>query len=118
MGVFAFATMMITMLIIDGLIIREDRKRTRELEERIREREAHALTRHQRDAVEEQGNVDDVMKLLNGKCVDKAPNCNQELCQKYNISLWKKCKKTCGDCNPMVKMATRNPKEKKLMVNL
>ena len=81
-------------------------------------READSYERHQRDAVEEQGNVDDVMQLLNGKCVDKAPNCNQELCQKYNISLWKKCKKTCGDCNPMMKMITRNPKEKKyLLVN-
>ena len=80
-------------------------------------RETDSLTRHHRDAVEEQGNVDDVMKLLNGNCVDKAPNCNQELCQKYKISLWKKCKKTCGDCNTMVKMATRNSKEKKLMVN-
>ena len=80
-------------------------------------KETDSHERHQRAVVEEQGNFDNVMQLLNGKCVDRAPNCNQELCKKYNISLWKKCKKTCGDCNPMVKMATRNPKEKKLMVN-
>ena len=55
--------------------------------------------RHPRAVVEEQGNADDVMQLLNRKCVDKAPNCNQELCQKHHISLWKKCKKTCGACN-------------------
>ena len=70
--------------------------------------------RHPRAVVEEQGNADDVMQLLNEKCVDKAPNCNQELCQKYNISLWKKCKKTCGDCDPMMKMITRNPKREKI----
>ena len=95
MGVFFLVSYILTLVVLGGVLIYED-------PERKRDREARALTRHQRDAVEEQGNFDDVMKLLNGKCVDKAPNCNQELCQKYNISLWKKCKKTCGDCDPMM----------------
>ena len=68
-------------------------------------------TRKTRDVVG-QGNVD-VMQLLNGKCIDKAPNCIQELCQKYHISLHKKCKKTCGVCDPMMKVITWNPKANK-----
>ena len=60
--------------------------------------------RSTRDVAEEHGNVNDVIQLLNGKCFDKAPNCNQELCQKHHISFWKKCKKTCGACDPMMKI--------------
>ena len=56
--------------------------------------------RYTRDVVKEHGN-DDVVQFLRGKCVDKAPNCEQKLCQNHHISLWKKCKKTCGVCNPM-----------------
>ena len=63
-----------------------------------RTREADSYERHPRAVEEEQGNADNVKQLLNGKCFDKAPNCNQELCQKHHISLWKKCKKTCGAC--------------------
>ena len=58
-------------------------------------------TRQTRAAViEEHMNVE-VIQLLKRKCVDKAPNCNQNLCQNYKISLWKKCKKTCGVCHAM-----------------
>ena len=67
--------------------------------EQHRTRDA-ARTRHTRAAaMEEHMNVG-VIQLLKGKCVDKAP-CNQKLCQNHNISLWKKCKKTCGVCDPM-----------------
>ena len=65
---------------------------------------SHTHERSTRDVVEEHGNLDDVMQLINGKCVDKAPNCNQDLCQKQHISFWKKCRKTCGACDPMIKM--------------
>ena len=78
----------------------------------------HGKTRKTRDVLEEQDNVFDMTQLLdNGKCIDKAPNCIQELCQKYHISLRKKCKKTCGVCDPMMKIITRNPKaNRRLMV--
>ena len=55
----------------------------------------------------------DLTSFLNGKCFDKAPNCNQELCQKHNISLWKKCQKTCGAWNPEMPMITKNPRKNK-----
>ena len=86
-------------------VLVEDRKQGRE-------REAY-YKRHPRAVVEDPINVDDVMQLLNVKCVDKAPNCNQELCQKHNISLWKKCQKTCGACNPEMPMITKNPRKNK-----
>ena len=88
---------------IGGLIYHE--KHPEEQHEKIK--------RHPRAATEVPGNIEDVMQLLNVKCVDKAPNCNQELCQKYNISLWKKCKKTCDACNPKIPMITKNPRKNK-----
>ena len=40
-------------------------------------------------------------QILKGKCFDRAPNCKQELCENYQLSLRKKCKKTCGQCGPI-----------------
>ena len=66
-----------------------------------------APTRQTRAMVEEHIRNVDLLKLLNGKCFDKAPNCEQEFCQNHNISLRKKCKKTCGDCDPIKNKRTK-----------
>ena len=40
-------------------------------------------------------------QILKGKCFDRAPNCKKELCENHQFTLWKKCKKTCGHCDPV-----------------
>ena len=56
-----------------------------------------------RSVLEEHIRNADVIQFsnLNGKCFDKVPNCKQESCQNHHISLRKKCKKICGDCDPI-----------------
>ena len=58
-----------------------------------------APTIETRAVVEEHIKSLDVVQILRGKCFDNAPNCRKESCQDYHISLWNKCKKTCGKCD-------------------
>ena len=82
----------------------EQIKKDKKIQEQYRKNCLHSSAlicgRRKRDVGKEHGN-DDVIQFLRAKCVDKAPNCEQKLCQNHHISLWKKCKKTCGVCNPM-----------------